>query len=396
MRRIFITSFDLEIGGVERSLISMLKSFDYEKNSINLMLYRHTGELFQYLDKRVNLLEENKSYKTIREGILKIFKDGNIGIGIERVRARLKGRKNESGLDNVVQLQYMSKYSMKKFPEIKEKYDIAISYLWPHHFVNEKVKAKIKIAWIHTDYSMVNIDEEEDFEIWNKYDYICAVSKECRNSFLKKYPKLEKKVIVLENITSPEFIREKAKEEATEIDVENNFNIVTVARLSYAKGIDNAVRALKKLHDKGYTNIKWFVVGYGENEEQIRKLIEDLDLKSSFVLLGKRLNPYPYIKKCDLYVQPSLYEGKAVTVTEAQILGKPIMITNYATAKSQIDHLTDGYISSLSINGIVKGIEELVNDNELREMLAQNCKNKNYSNDEELNKLYKIFEGEDK
>lgn len=395
MKKVFIASFDLEIGGVERSLISMLKSFDYDNNSVDLMLYRHTGEFLQYLDKRVNLLEENKIYKTIREGVLKVFRDGHVGIGVSRIRAKLKGRKNNSGLDSVVQLQYMSKYSVRKFPKIKEKYDIAISYLWPHHFVNEKIDAKVKIAWIHTDYSMVYIDKEEDFKVWNKYDYIFAVSEECRTSFLKKYPKLLKKVLVLENITSPEFIRENAKEKISEIKENKDFNIVTVARLSYAKGIDNAVKALKVLHDKGYTNIKWFIVGYGENEEQIKSLIEELNLKESFVLLGKKLNPYPYIKRCDLYVQPSLYEGKAVTVTEAQILGKPIIITNYSTAKSQVNHLIDGYIASLSVNGIATGIEELFNNEELREVLAKNCESKRYSNKEELNKLYALVEDRD-
>ena len=98
------------------------------------------------------------------------------------------------------------------------------------------------------------------------------------------------------------------------------------------------------------------------------------------------------MKACDLYVQPSRYEGKAVTVTEAQILGKPVMITNYKTAKSQLEDGVDGYIAELSIEGIADGIEKLYNDTELRKQLEENCKNKDYTNKSELEKLYKIID----
>ncbi|WP_144266702.1 glycosyltransferase, partial [Clostridioides difficile] len=120
------------------------------------------------------------------------------------------------------------------------------------------------------------------------------------------------------------------------IKEDDSFKLVSVARLSHAKGIDNAVKALKLLHDRGLTNIKWYVVGYGGDEEMIRNIIKENNLEDSFILLGKKINPYPYIEACDLYVQPSRYEGKAVTVTEAQILNKPVLITNYPTAKSQV------------------------------------------------------------
>ena len=94
---------------------------------------------------------------------------------------------------------------------------------------------------------------------------------------------------------------------------------------------------------------------------------------------------------CDLYVQPSRYEGKAVTVTEAQILGKPVMITNYPTAKSQVKDNIDGYICELSVEGIARGIEKIYNDKELREKLSKNCRNTDYSNKYELEKLYELI-----
>ena len=114
--------------------------------------------------------------------------------------------------------------------------------------------------------------------------------------------------------------------------------------------------------------------------------------EEKFILLGKKLNPYPYIKNCDLYVQPSRYEGKAVTITEAQILEKPILLTNYPTANSQVTNGIDGMITELSIEGIANGIEKLLNDEELREKLSQYNRNKDYGNSYELKKLYKLFD----
>ena len=191
--------------------------------------------------------------------------------------------------------------------------------------------------------------------MWNKFDHIIAVSEACKHSFLKKYHELENKVIVIENITSPEFIRKMADEKVDNPMInDNRFKVVTVARLSHAKGIDHAVKALKILKDKGYDDIAWYVVGYGGDEAMIKGLIKELKLEDSFILLGKQTNPYPYMKAADLYVQPSRYEGKAVTVGEAQILSKPVMITNYTTAKSQVKDGFDGYITELSVEGIAE------------------------------------------
>lgn len=395
MKKVLVASFDMEVGGVERSLISMLHNFDY-KYDVDLMLYSHTGDFMDLLPKSPNLLPEDKIYKTFRMPIAQIAKQGNIPMAISRVYSILESKliSKIKGLDESVyaQMQYMWKNSLCFLPKYKKKYDVAISYLWPHYFVAQKVDAKVKIAWIHTDYSKLETDIEVDLKMWDKFDYIVAVSEECKNAFLKKYGKLKDKVIVIENITSPKFIETMAKEKVENpMNDDNCFKIVSVARLSYAKGIDNAVRALKLLVDKGYDNIKWYIVGYGGDEEIIKNLIKENKLEDKFILLGKQINPYPYMKSADLYVQPSRYEGKAVTVCEAQILSKPVLITNYTTAKSQIKDGFDGCITELSVEGIANGIEMLYKNEDLRNKLSNNCKNTNYSNKDELQKLYDLF-----
>ena len=348
------------------------------------------------INNKANLLSENKKYSTFRKSIGQIFKEGQLILGISRLFARQNCNKisKKLGLDesSYVQMQLMWKYAIKFLPKLNKKYDVAISYLWPHYFVAEKVDSKIKVAWIHTDYSKLETNIEMDLEMWDKYDYIFAVSEECKNSFSNKYPSLLNKLKVLENITAVSFINKMANEEISDfINSKDDFNLLSVARFSPAKGIDNAVKALRILHDRGLTNIKWNVVGYGGDEDKIRKLIKDNDLEESFILLGKKTNPYPYMKACDLYVQPSRYEGKAVTVTEAQILNKPVLITNYPTAKSQIRDKYDGLICELSIEGIANGIEDLFNNKDKLELLEDNCKNSDYSNSYELEKLYSLY-----
>lgn len=396
MKNILISSFDMEVGGVERSLISMLNNFDYKNYNINLMLYSHTGDFMNLIPKEVNLLEENHKYATYRKPIKNILLEKNFLIAISRIMANLNSRivSKIIGVDEIgyYQMQLMWKYALPFLPKLEKEYDVAISYLWPHYFVAEKVNAKKKIAWIHTDYSVIETDIKEDLRIWNKFDYIFAVSEECRKSFLKKYKSLKEKVIVMENITSPDFIKVMSNERVDdEFIKDKSFKLLSVARLSHAKGIDNAVKALRLLHDRGFKDIKWYVVGYGGDEQMIKDLIKENDLEDSFILLGKKTNPYPYMKECDLYVQPSRYEGKAVTVGEAQILCKPVIITNYSTANSQVNNNFDGYITELSIEGIANGIEKLYKDKEFRDKLIKNCMTMDYGNSYELDKLYKIL-----
>ena len=300
MRKILIASFDMEVGGVERSLISMLNNFDYEDNEVDLMLYRQQGDFMKLLPNKHNLLDEIPEYTTYRKSIKEVFLEKEIILGITRLFANLNSKiiGKLKGMDEhgYYQMQLMWKYALPFLPKLDKKYDVAISYLWPHYFIAEKVKAKTKIAWIHTDYSTIETDIKIDLKMWDKFNYIMAVSEECKNAFLKKYPSLHNKVKVMENITSPDFIRRMSEEKVDDdISKDNSFKLLSVARLSHAKGIDNAVRALRILHDRGLTNIKWYVVGYGGDEAMIKELIAENKLKDSFILLGKKGNAYFHI-----------------------------------------------------------------------------------------------------
>lgn len=395
MKRVLITSFDMGIGGVERSLVNMLDNFDYKNYRVDLMLYRHQGEFLDMIPEEVNLLEEKEGYNSFGEPLDKVIKDGKYALASARIKAKLMATSTKliKKVDEIgyYQDQLANKYSNKYLQNLEKEYDVAISYVWPHDMVAYKVNAKKKIAWIHTDYSTIYVDRKVDLELWNKFDYIVSISQECTDVFVKMYPSLKEKIILVENIRAPKFINKMANEECEDMVDSDDIKLLTVGRLCYPKAIDNAIKAMKVLRDKSINNVKWYVIGYGPDEAMLKELIKENKLEDRFFLLGKKTNPYPYMKKCDIYIQPSRYEGKAVTVLEAQMLGKPVLITNYPTAKSQLKHNVDGYITDLSVNGIAKGIEKLINDVNLRRKLERNTKEFDYSNVEELEKLYEII-----
>jgi len=396
-KKILITSFDMAIGGVERSLIGLLNTIDYSKYDVDLMLFKHEGEFLFLLPKIPNLLQEVKQYTTFRKSIKQILQEGQITIGVTRTLGKIlgdvHGRYVKSAESGYLVIQYGWRITLPFIPKLEEEYDVAISFLWPHYFIGDKVRAKRKIGWIHTDYSNIKLNRNMEYKMWSKMDNIVAVSEGCRDSFLSSLPNVNKKVEIIENILSPKFVREQAYQEDVTEEIKVNsgkLKLVTVGRLSYAKGIDLAMYALRNLVDQGY-DIEWYVVGYGAQEAELRKLLAELNLEKRFFLLGKKTNPYPYIKACDIYVQPSRYEGKAVTVREAQIIGKPVLITNFSTANSQVQDGVDGIITEMGINGIANGIKKLIGDKELRGKLMENTLKGEYRNRNEIDKLYALF-----
>nr|WP_207627744.1 MULTISPECIES: glycosyltransferase [Bacillaceae] len=395
-KRILITSFDLAIGGVERSLIGLLSQIDYTKYDVDLMLFKHEGEFLSFLPTGPKLLPELPSYTTFRMPITQIAKEGHYPIALSRVMARFIGSFHGK-IKNITEpgylvIQYGWEMANPYLPKLNKEYDVAIGFLWPHHFIAEKVKAKKRIGWIHTDYSNIQLNRKLETKMWDKLDNIVAVSEECSNTFINLYPDQKQKTMVIENILSPAFIRKQADDHQPEeiVKTPGKTILLTVGRFSHAKGLDQAIKACKELVNAGY-DVEWYVVGYGPLEAELRELINQLDLSNRFFLIGKKTNPYPYIKACDIYVQPSRYEGKAVTIREAQILGKPVVITNFPTARSQATDGVDALITTQDVTGIAKGIERLINDDDLRKMLESNVLSKDYGNEDEIEKLYNLI-----
>lgn len=177
--------------------------------------------------------------------------------------------------------------------------------------------------------------------------------------------------------------------------------LLSIGRFSEAKNYDNVPAILKKtlevLHENDNEDenlpidVKWFIIGYGGMEPLIREKIKESGMEDHVIILGKKDNPYPYIKACDIYVQPSRYEGKSVTVREAQMLCKPVVVTNYPTASSQIKTGIDGVIVPMDNEGCAKGLAEVICDKALQEKLIRYLQTHDYGNETEVNKIYNLL-----
>ena len=177
-----------------------------------------------------------------------------------------------------------------------------------------------------------------------------------------------------------------------EMPEDGSIRLLSVGRFCRAKNFDNVPDICRRLRETGL-DVKWYLMGFGGDEALIRRKIADAGMQEHVVVLGKKENPYPYIAACDLYVQPSRYEGKCVSVIEAQILHKPVVITNYATSPSQLKDGYDGIIVPMDNEGCAAGIAAVIRNGELRKMLSENTKKQDYTNAAEIEKLYELIEG---
>ena len=312
-----------------------------------------------------------------------------------RLKAKVLSKNNVKKLglkpDNQVELTYSHKYTYRYMDFINpdKEYDLTISFLTPHYICINKCNAKKKIAWIHTDYSTIDIDVKTELDMWNKFDYIASISDQCSKAFLEKFPTLKDKIIRIDNIVTKEMLEKQSNENIDEMK-DDCIRLLSVGRFSYAKNFDNVPEICSEVLKSGI-NIKWYLIGFGGDEQLIKDKIKEYNMQEHVIILGKRSNPYPYIKACDIYVQPSRYEGKAVTVREAQILHKPVIITKFPTSSSQLVDGVDGVVVPMNNKECAKGIVEFINNKELQSNIINNLKNKDYSNSDEVEKIYKLI-----
>lgn len=398
-KKIIIISHNLRIGGVERALIGLLNSFDHNAYEVDLFLFIHDGEFLSMIPKEVKLLPENKKYASMLMTTRANLKAGLFSTLLIKTIAKFKAnrfvnRHQLDGFENLVYLNYMQKEMLEILPQINNKeYDLAISFLTPHYIAAQKTNSKKRIAWIHTDYSYYEMDKEAEFKMWSAYDWIASVSDDCSKGFLKLFPRLESKLIRIHNILNPDTVRMLADEfdPLPEMQTaEDELNLCSIGRFTIQKNFDNVPYIAKLLKEKG-AKFKWFLIGYGGDEELINENIRKAGMEETVIMLGKKSNPYPYMKACDIYVQPSRMEGRAVSVTEAQILSRPVVITDYPTASAQLHNGFDGLVVPLDNEGCAAGLFELMTNPEKTKELSDNCSQTDYRNAEEVEKIYGLI-----
>lgn len=395
-KKILFFSHGMELGGAERALLAMLEHIDLKRCDVELFLMHHEGALFPQIPKGIHLLPELPQYASLAVPMSRVIRKRQFAVAAGRAvgKYQAKRRVRQMGLpsDNSVGLEYSHKYTLLFMPRIgREEYDLAVSFLTPHYFVAHRVKAKKKIAWIHTDYSKVAVDAASELKMWMQYDHVISISEAVTEAFCRIFPELADKIVTIENMLPGESVLRQSSEAAEDMPDDGAIRLLSVGRFCTAKNFDNVPDICRRIREAGL-HVKWYLIGFGGDEALIRQRIADAGMQDHVMILGMKANPYPYMKACDVYVQPSRYEGNCVCVHEAQMLGKPVVITNYATSASQLEDGVDGLVVPMDNEGCAAGIAALLRDPQQMERLAQNCRERDYSNAAEVEKLYKLME----
>ena len=365
---------NMNLGGTEKSLISLLSVMSAEKYDITLLMLEKYGELHDFIPKWVKT-EYVKGYSSIKNIIFMP--------PLNTITEFLKrGRLLKAFRLMIIYIIYkMSKnfdcfyYEALKNKKANEEYDLAIAYAGPFDFVSyfviKKINAKKKIQWIHFDVSKFLSSNVFGDKFYQFFDKIYCVSENAKLIFDEKFPHVCDKTSVFKNIVSKSNLEQFVSVGETFSDDYEGLKILTLGRLSEEKGqqmIPSVVLRLKKKKFK----FKWYLIGDGKLKDNMLSQIEELGIKDNLIVLGTKINPYRFVKDCDIYVQTSFHEGYCLTVHEAKILDKPVVMTNVASASNLIVHGEDGLIVEISEDGIYKGVKALLEDRKLLKSLKKN------------------------
>ena len=397
-KNILFTIDSLACAGAEKSLITLLNLLDYTKYTVDLQLFGYGGELEKLLPKEVNLLKpliySKFSSLNLKDATIKSIKSLDFSLLSARIKFSMKIRGAKYG--NTQKARIFWKCVSNVIENNENEYDIAISYAQgiPTFYVADKIKAKNKYAWVNTSYNLDKLEKNFQRKYYLKYNKIITVSHSAKDIFLNTFPEFLDKTEVIYDINNYSFIHKMALIEDDDLKEIKNFNgikILTLGRLASGKRYDRAVEACKKLVEKG-VDFRWYALGIGPLEEKIKQLVREKNLENYFILLGVKVNPYPYIKNCDIYVQTSDFEGFGLAIAEARMLNKPVVVTRFDSVYNQMINEKNGLVVDMSAEGVAEGIYRLLNDNQLRNEIIQYLSNEKKGNIEELDKFYKLIE----
>lgn len=343
MKKILFGITSLTLGGAERVLVDVVNKLNNDYNITIFTLYPN-GEFEKMISSNVNIVSlYSKPYK-------KMTKLQKIGVSLR--------------------LFFSGNCIYSKFIK-RNNYDTEIAFLEGPitRLFSIKNKNTKKIAWVHNDISQVfgdslkaRIKVKYDKKVYNKYDTIVFVSKDNLDKFKILYPTInENRLKLIYNYIDAQNVRKKAN---SNLDIEfedNKINFVTVARLTKQKAIDRLLKVHIDLIKNGFVH-NIYVIGEGPEKEILEKTIKENKVQDTFKLLGKKGNPYPYIKNADVFCLLSSYEGYGMVLEEAKILDKFIIITDTA-AREAIQDYEKSIIVDNNEEAIYKGLKEIIQNN---------------------------------
>ena len=401
MKKLLFVINTLGQAGAETALLSLLNSMDREAYEISLYVLMGQGEMVHRLPEGVTLL--NKTYqdasvlssegrKYIRKTVLHaLFAKGNF---IRLFPYMLKNACRMLQRGGLLADKLLWRALSDSGMQLTQEYDLAVSYLegGSAYYVADHVKAKKKAAFIHVDYEKAGYTRALDKDCYLKFDRIFTVSDEVRKAFLTAYPELADQTEIFHNILNRDGILQRAAEGQGFSDTYDGLRILSVGRLTTQKAFEISIEAMKLLKDAG-EQVRWYVLGEGDQRKKLTEKIAELGLKGDFLLPGARENPYPYMREADIYVHASRFEGKSIAIQEAQILGKPIVVSDCSGNREQVIPDVDGLMCDLSPESLCRSIQRLIRDASFREKLGKAAAAKNQDAQSEIQKLLSILKG---
>lgn len=343
------------MGGTEKVLLNMLNYFDYSKYEVTLWLLDCTGPLQDELNRNVKVRQYSDASKRIKELLFFYLKRLHF---FKLVKAFISKALSKKNIDHFYENMI---YDIASLPNLdKTKYDAVIIYqgLYLNLLATAiwRIKSKRKITWIHM-YFRHDVSNKKLFSLfYRKMDKVFCVSNDIKKHYDEEYGQINNKSQVFYNLLNYEDIQEKAYE-PIQVD-ETKPILLTVGRLSPEKGTIQIPSIASRLKADGFY-FKWFILGDGQDKDKIEELITEYSLQDTVVLLGNVLNPYPYYRKCWLYVQPSLSEGFCTSTLEAKSFGKLVVTTDVSGMREQFTNGIDGIICDISEQSLYETIKYL-------------------------------------
>jgi glycosyltransferase involved in cell wall biosynthesis len=367
-KKILFVIDSLGCGGAEKSLVSLLPLLSKEKYEIHLWILKRGGEFESMLPLDV-ILEDEPTYGFVER--IKIITAHLWFSFYYRLLRTIRIKKHGA--------ETLWKCCGWATKSLNGDFDVAIAYQQgePTYLVAHKIRAKKKIAWVNADIFQAGYDKKFNSIYYELYDLIVLVSKALTTIMERRLPQFKNKYITIYDILNPNLIQKLSHEHIDDImNDENIVKLLTVGRLAPPKNYILAVKTAQELRKRSVRFV-WYFIGEGGEFENIRMEIEKYSLQDRVILLGLKTNPYKYMKLCDIYVQTSKFEGFGLTISEAKILNKPIVCTNFEVAKDQIIDGENGLIAEMNEVAISDKIEKIIKDRNLRNKLISALEGEN-------------------
>jgi glycosyltransferase involved in cell wall biosynthesis len=369
--KLLFLGITMNCAGTEKAFLGLANNLDYDRFDVTLLLAKAGGPLYDQLPKQIKVIEMPEygemftlTGATAKKAIWNCYVKRNplvlAGIFPYAVKSALfKKKRAFTAMRLWVRL-------MRKMPPVPGEYDVAAAF-WGDKtmfYMVDKVKARKKIAWLHFDYSNPPRDDKLYLPYFEKCDKIINVSKAVDDALKARLPQIADRCEVLENINDPKLIWDMAlRGESFPDGWFTGKRILTIARICDQKGVDFIPPVLNRLTENGLP-LRWYIVGDGDEADVNRLKMQALtcEVADKLFLLGTKTNPYGYMRDCDIFVLPSRYEGKPITVEEAKIMYKPILVSRYLSADEQLEGGRLGMITDIGEEGLYSGLKKLLGD----------------------------------